>query len=126
MIAPTPVSALLHAVAVVKAGVFGCLRVILYVFGPALLSQKGLWFPFALLVSFTILAAGMIALGQDNLKRRLAFSTINSLSIIILGALLLSKSNITGGILHLANHGYLKITLFFCAGTFTSKPIKNW
>jgi multicomponent Na+:H+ antiporter subunit D len=125
MIAPTPVSGLLHAVAVVKAGVFGCLRVILYVFGPALLSQKGLWFPFALLVSFTILAAGMIALGQDNLKRRLAFSTINSLSIIILGALLLSKSGITGGILHLANHGFLKITLFFCAGAIYVKTHKE-
>jgi multicomponent Na+:H+ antiporter subunit D len=125
MIAPTPVSALLHAVAVVKAGVFGCLRVILYVFGPALLAQKGLWFPFAVLISFTILAAGLIALGQDNLKRRLAFSTINSLAIIILGALLLSKSSITGGILHLANHGYLKITLFFCAGAIYVKTHKE-
>ena len=126
MIAPTPVSALLHAVAVVKAGVFGCLRVILYIFGPTLLGSAGLWLPFAYLVSFTILAAGLIALGQDNLKRRLAFSTINSLSIIILGALLLSKSGITGGILHLANHGFLKITLFFCAGAIYVKTHKEF
>ncbi len=116
MIAPTPVSALLHAVAVVKAGVFGCLRVILYIFGPGLLGDLEVWAPLAFVLSFTILGAGLIALGQDNLKRRLAFSTINSLSIIVLGALLLSPSGIRGGMLHLVNHGFLKITLFFCAG----------
>jgi len=125
MIAPTPVSALLHAVAVVKAGVFGCLRVILYVFGPDLLRDLGLSIPLAVLVSFTILAAGLIALGQDNLKRRLAFSTINSLSLIILGAVLLSQSGITGGILHLVNHAFLKITLFFCAGAIYVKTHKE-
>jgi multicomponent Na+:H+ antiporter subunit D len=125
MIAPTPVSALLHAVAVVKAGVFGCLRVILYIFGPELLDGLGVWTFFAFLTSFTILAAGLIALGQDNLKRRLAFSTINSLSMIILGALLMSRSGITGGILHLANHGFLKITLFFCAGAIYVKTRKE-
>jgi multicomponent Na+:H+ antiporter subunit D len=125
MIAPTPVSALLHAVAVVKAGVFGCLRVILYVFGPELLRDLGLSIPLAALVSFTILAAGLIALGQDNLKRRLAFSTINSLSLIILGAVLLSRSGITGGILHLVNHAFLKITLFFCAGAIYVKTHKE-
>ena len=125
MIAPTPVSALLHAVAVVKAGVFGCLRVILYIFGPETLDGLGVWAFFVFLTTFTILAAGLIALGQDNLKRRLAFSTINSLSIIILGALLLSRSGITGGILHLANHGFLKITLFFCAGAIYVKTHKE-
>lgn len=125
MIAPTPVSALLHAVAVVKAGVFGCLRVILYIFGPGLLDGLGVWMFFTFLTSFTILAAGLIALGQDNLKRRLAFSTINSLSVIVLGALLLSRSGITGGILHLANHGFLKITLFFCAGAIYVKTHKE-
>ncbi|CAD7778093.1 NADH-quinone oxidoreductase subunit L [Candidatus Methanoperedenaceae archaeon GB50] len=86
MIAPTPVSALLHAVAVVKAGVFCCLRVILYVFGPNVLSDLGLWIPLAFVVSFTVIVANIIALTQDHLKRRLAFSTINNLSIIILGA----------------------------------------
>ena len=75
MVAPTPVSALLHAVAVVKAGVFGTLRIILYVFGPQLLHDLGLWLILAYVVSFTIIVSAMIALGQDNLKRRLAFST---------------------------------------------------
>jgi multicomponent Na+:H+ antiporter subunit D len=125
MIAPTTVSALLHAVAVVKAGVFGCLRVILYVFGPKLLYDLDLWLILAYFVSFTIIMANMFALAQDNLKRRLAFSTINSLSIIILGAALLSRSAITGGILHIANHAFMKITLFFCAGAIYVKTHKE-
>ena len=125
MIAPTPVSALLHAVAVVKAGVFGCLRVILYVFGPGLLEGLGAFAFFAYLTSFTVVAAGLIALGQDNLKRRLAFSTVNSLSVMVLGALLLSRSGITGAILHMANHGLLKITLFFCAGAIYVRTRKE-
>jgi multicomponent Na+:H+ antiporter subunit D len=94
MVAPTPVSALLHAVAVVKAGVFGTLRIILYVFGPGLLQDLGLWVILAYVVSFTIIVSAMIALGQDNLKRRLAFSTINNLAIIILGAVILTKNSI--------------------------------
>ncbi|MEW6327398.1 MAG: monovalent cation/H+ antiporter subunit D family protein [Thermodesulfobacteriota bacterium] len=126
MIAPTPVSALLHAVAVVKAGVFGCLRVILYVFGPKALTDLQLWLPLAYFVSFTILAAGLLALGQDHLKRRLAFSTVNCLSIMVLGAALLSKSSITGGILHMAFHGFMKITLFFCAGAIYVKTHKEY
>ena len=105
MVAPTSVSALLHAVAVVKAGVFSVLRVILYVFGPDLLSGLDLWIILAYFASFTILLSGMLALAQDNLKRRLAFSTINNLAIIILGAALLSPSGITGGIFHIAAHG---------------------
>lgn len=126
MVAPTPVSALLHAVAVVKAGVFGCLRVILYIFGPKLLTDLGLWLPLAYFVSFTVIAAGLLALGQDHLKRRLAFSTINNLAIIVLGAALLSKSAMTGGILHMANHGFMKITLFFCAGAIYVKTHKEY
>lgn len=126
MVAPTPVSALLHAVAVVKAGVFGCLRVILFIFGPKLLGDLGLWLPLAYFVSFTILAAGLLALGQDHLKRRLAFSTVNCLSIMVLGAALLSKSSITGGILHMAFHGFMKITLFFCAGAIYVKTHKEY
>lgn len=125
MIAPIPVSALLHAVAVVKAGVFGCLRVILYVFGPALLHDLGLWLLLAYFVSFTIIVSGMIALAQDNLKARLAFSTINSLSIVILGVVLLSPSSVKGGILHIANHAFMKITLFFCAGAVYVKTHKE-
>jgi multicomponent Na+:H+ antiporter subunit D len=125
MVAPTPVSALLHAVAVVKAGVFGCLRVILYVYGPDLLHDLGLWILLAYFVSITVLVAGFLALGQDHLKRRLAFSTINNLAMIILGAVLLTKSSMTGGILHMANHAFMKITLFMCAGAIYAKTHKD-
>jgi len=116
MVAPTPVSALLHAVAVVKAGVFCVLRVIFYVFGPKLLFDLNLGLLLAYFASFTILASGMLALVQDNLKKRLAFSTINNLAIIILGAALLSPSAITGGIFLIVGHGFMKIALFFVAG----------
>jgi multicomponent Na+:H+ antiporter subunit D len=116
MVAPTPVSALLHAVAVVKAGVFCCLRVILYIFGPSLLADLGLWILLAFFVSITIIVANLIALTQDNLKKRLAFSTINNLSLIILGAALLSPDGIRGAMLHISFHGFMKITLFMCAG----------
>jgi multicomponent Na+:H+ antiporter subunit D len=126
MVAPTPVSALLHAVAVVKAGVFGCLRVILYVFGPGLLHDLGIWLIMAYIASFTIVVAGFLALGQDHLKRRLAFSTINNLAMIILGAALLTKSSMTGGIIHMANHAFMKITLFFCAGALHVKVHKDY
>jgi len=116
MVAPTPVSALLHAVAVVKAGVFCVLRVVFYVFGPKLLLDLNLGLLLAYFASFTILVSGMLALAQDNLKKRLAFSTINNLAIIILGAALLSPSAITGGIFLIVGHGFMKITLFFVAG----------
>jgi multicomponent Na+:H+ antiporter subunit D len=125
MVAPTPVSALLHAVAVVKAGVFCVLRVILYVFGPELLSDLNLWIILSYFASFTILVSGMLALAQDNLKRRLAFSTINNLAIIILGVSLLSPSGITGGVFHMAAHGFMKITLFFVAGAIYVKTHKE-
>lgn len=125
MIAPTPVSALLHAVAVVKAGVFGCLRIILYVFGPELLHQLDLWLILAYFAAFTVILSGMFALAQDNLKRRLAFSTINNLAIIIMGAALLTPSAITGSIFHMASHGFMKITLFFVAGAIYVKTHKE-
>ncbi|MBI4618885.1 MAG: monovalent cation/H+ antiporter subunit D family protein [Desulfobacterales bacterium] len=125
MVAPAPVSALLHAVAVVKAGVFGLLRVILYVFGPNLLHDMGLWLILAYFVSFSVIVSCFFALAQDNLKRRLAFSTINNLAIIILGAALLSTSAIKGGMLHIAFHGFMKITLFFVAGAIYVKTHKE-
>jgi multicomponent Na+:H+ antiporter subunit D len=125
MVAPTPVSALLHAVAVVKAGVFGVLRIILYVFGPKLLYDMGLWIMLAYFVSFTILVSCFFALAQDNIKRRLAFSTINNLSIVVLGAALLTSSAIKGGMLHMAYHGFMKITLFFVAGAIYVKTHKE-
>ncbi|MFC1787412.1 monovalent cation/H+ antiporter subunit D family protein, partial [Halobacteriota archaeon] len=116
MIAPTPVSSLLHAVAVVKAGVFGIMRIVCHVYGIELMADIGVALPLAIVASFTIIMASIFALAQDNLKRRLAYSTISQLSYIILGAALLSPSGLTGGILHIANHGFMKITLFFCAG----------
>jgi multicomponent Na+:H+ antiporter subunit D len=125
MIAPTPVSALLHAVAVVKAGVFGCLRIILYVFGPELLHRLDLWLILAYFASFTVIVSGMYALAQDNLKRRLAFSTINNLAIIVMGSALLTPSAITGSIFHMASHGFMKITLFFVAGAIYVKTHKE-
>ena len=116
MVAPTPVSALLHAVAVVKVGVFSTTRVMLYVFGVDQMNAFNLGIPTAYFVSFTILAASLIALSKDNLKARLAYSTVSQLSYVILGVALLTPAGIQGGIVHIANHAFAKITLFFCAG----------
>ena len=116
MIAPTPVSALLHAVAVVKSGVFGCVRVIGFVFGPLLLHELGAATVLAYLAATTILFGSIMALAQDNLKRRLAYSTVSQLSYIVLGAALLTPAGMMGSVLHLTSHATLKITLFFCAG----------
>ena len=116
MVAPTPVSALLHAVAVVKSGVFSVLRVMYSVYGAEALAALNLRLFVVVLVSITILVASIIALRQDVLKRRLAYSTISQLSYIILGAGLLTTLGLSGGLLHLLNHALLKITLFFCAG----------
>lgn len=116
MVAPTPVSALLHAVAVVKAGAFGCLRMIGYVIGPEALARSGVASILGILCGGTIVAGSLIALAQDNLKRRLAYSTVVHLSYIVLGAALLSPGGMAGSVLHLTNHGLAKITLFFCSG----------
>lgn len=116
MVAPTPVSALLHAVAVVKVGVFSTTRVMLYVFGVDTMHALNLGIPTAYFVSFTIVMASVIALSKDNLKARLAYSTVSQLSYIILGVALLTPTGIEGGIVHIANHAFSKITLFFCAG----------
>jgi multicomponent Na+:H+ antiporter subunit D len=116
MVAPTPVSALLHAVAVVKVGVFSTVRVMLYVFGTDTMSALNLGLPTAYFVSITILVASVIALSKDNLKARLAYSTVSQLSYIILGVALLTPHGIEGGLVHIANHAFSKITLFFCAG----------
>ncbi len=116
MVAPTPVSALLHAVAVVKVGVFSTTRVMLYIFGTNTMEALNLGIPTAYFVSFTILMASIIALSKDNLKARLAYSTVSQLSYIILGVALLTEPGIQGGLIHIANHAFSKITLFFCAG----------
>ncbi|MVO15600.1 monovalent cation/H+ antiporter subunit D family protein [Parasedimentitalea huanghaiensis] len=117
MVAPTPVSALLHAVAVVKMGVFCLLRVIFYVMGVDLMSSLGLAIATAYLVSFTIVMASIYALTRDDLKARLAYSTVSQLSYIILGAVLLTPMAAVGGVTHIAAHAFSKITLFFCAGS---------
>lgn len=116
MVAPTPVSALLHAVAVVKVGAFSVARILTGVFGIELLSTSHLGPLVCYIASFTIIAASLIALSQDELKRRLAFSTIGQLSYIILGVGLLSQKGVIGGMTHIGMHAFGKITLFFCAG----------
>jgi len=117
MVAPTPVSALLHAVAVVNTGVFCVLRVMLHVFGVETMQALNLGVATAVLASFTIIMASIYALTRDNLKARLAYSTVSQLSYIILGGALLNPIGMTGGVIHIANHAFSKITLFFCAGS---------
>ena len=120
MVAPTPVSALLHAVAVVKAGIFGTLRVSGFVFGPASLTGFAGADALGGLAMVTIVAGSLIALRQDNLKRRLAYSTVVQLSYMVLGAALVAPLAIVGSVIHMVNHGLAKITLFFCAGAIHS------
>ncbi|HBF42576.1 MAG TPA: cation:proton antiporter, partial [Desulfobacteraceae bacterium] len=126
MVAPTPVSALLHAVAVVKVGVFSIIRILTGVYGIDLLASLNLGIVVCYIASFTIIVASLIALSQDGLKRRLAFSTISQLSYIILGVALLSPKGMAGGMMHIAMHAFGKITLFFCAGAiFVATGKKN-
>ncbi len=128
MVAPTPVSALLHAVAVVKAGVFSVVKVIVYIFGTDSLMQSGLhgaadWL--VVLAGFTILAASVVALSADNLKRRLAYSTISQLSYVTMSAAILAPLSLVGAILHIAAHAVAKITLFFAAGAIYTAAHKT-
>ena len=116
MVAPTPVSALLHAVAVVKAGVFTILKISLYIFGIDLLADLGVGQWITYVAAATILVASLVAMTKDNLKARLAYSTISQLSYIVLGATLANPFAVVGGALHVAMHAVAKITLFFCAG----------
>jgi multicomponent Na+:H+ antiporter subunit D len=117
MVAPTPVSALLHAVAVVKAGVFTIVKVIVYVFGVETLARTGSGDWLIYVAGVTIVVASLIALRQDNLKRRLAYSTISQLSYVVLGAALVTPMAILGATIHIAAHAVSKITLFFAAGS---------
>jgi multicomponent Na+:H+ antiporter subunit D len=116
MVAPTPVSALLHAVAVVKMGVFAVSRVVFHVFGTGLLAELGAAQVVVAAACFTIVVASLVALVQDNLKRRLAYSTISQLSYVLLGVTLLTPSAQVGGLVHIGAHAFSKITLFFGAG----------
>jgi formate hydrogenlyase subunit 3/multisubunit Na+/H+ antiporter MnhD subunit len=124
MVAPTPVSGLLHAVAVVKSGVFGIARLVLEVFEPDLVGDLGVGLPLAVVAAVTLTVASVIALRADRLKRRLAYSTVSQLSYIVLGLALAGPATVdaglenvvTGGLLHIPAHAFMKLTLFFCAG----------
>lgn len=116
MVAPTPVSALLHAVAVVKAGVFSLLKVVIYIFGLDELKDLATTDIMLYIGAATILLSSSIAMTKDNLKARLAYSTVSQLSYIVVGALLASSIASAGAALHIATHAVGKITLFFCAG----------
>jgi multicomponent Na+:H+ antiporter subunit D len=123
MVAPTPVSALLHAVAVVKAGVFAVVKVIVYVFGFDFPRDAFAWLPWV--AGFTIIAASVVALRSDNLKRRLAYSTVSQLSYVVLAAALLTPLSVIGAALHIAAHSVSKITLFFAAGAIYTAAHKT-
>ncbi len=116
MVAPTPVSALLHAVAVVKLGVFAVLKITLYIFGLETLDDVGAGRAMQHVAAVTLLAGAVMALREDNLKRRLAYSTISQLAYIVLAATLANELSVAAGGMHIAAHAFAKITLFFCAG----------
>jgi multicomponent Na+:H+ antiporter subunit D len=116
MIAPAPVSALLHAVAVVKAGAFGLVRIVYDVFGVENAASLGVLEPLSIVAGVTILYGSVMAVFQDELKKRLAFSTISQVSYIVLGAAILGPMATVGGLVHLVHQGIMKITMFFCAG----------
>jgi multicomponent Na+:H+ antiporter subunit D len=118
MVAPAPVSALLHAVAVVKAGAFGIARLVYDVYGIEFAFSLGLLGPLAVAASITIIYGSLRALAQDDLKKRLAFSTVSQVSYIILGISLFGPIGTVGGLVHLLHQGLMKITLFFCAGNY--------
>jgi multicomponent Na+:H+ antiporter subunit D len=125
MVAPTPVSALLHAVAVVKAGVFSVMKILVYIFGIDLLEVTGasnwlLW-----VAAMTLLLASLVAMTKDNLKARLAYSTVSQLSYVILGGALATSMGVIGGSMHIAMHAMGKITLFFCAGAIYTAAHKT-
>ena len=116
MVAPTPVSALLHAVAVVKAGVFSVVKVVVYIFGIDILNAAPGTDFLLYFAGFTIIAASVVALRQDNLKRRLAYSTVSQLSYVVIAAAILTPLSVAGAAIHIAAHAFGKITLFFAAG----------
>ena len=118
MVAPAPVSALLHAVAVVKAGAFGIVRVVYDVYGVNFTDQLGLLTGLGIAAAITIVYGSVMALFQDNLKKRLAYSTVSQVSYIALGTAILGPIGTIGGIVHLAHQGIMKITLFFTAGNY--------
>jgi len=118
MVAPAPVSALLHAVAVVKAGAFGIVRVVYDVYGVEFAQRLNLLTPLAVAAAVTIIWGSLRALFQDDLKKRLAYSTVSQVSYIALGVALFGPVGTIGGLVHLVHQGIMKITLFFCAGNY--------
>lgn len=125
MVAPTPVSALLHAVAVVKAGVFSVVKVMVYIFGIDTLVSANATDWLVAVAGFTIVAASVVALSADNLKRRLAYSTVSQLSYVIMAAALLAPLSLVGAVMHIAAHAVGKITLFFAAGAIYTAAHKT-
>ncbi|MEM9421487.1 MAG: proton-conducting transporter membrane subunit [Pseudomonadota bacterium] len=125
MVAPTPVSAFLHAVAVVKAGVFGVLKVCVYIFSIDYLEQSGATDIFLWIAGASILISSAIAMTQDNLKARLAYSTVSQLSYVTLGAMLATKMGVMGGATQVAAHALGKMTLFMCAGAIYTAAHKS-
>jgi multicomponent Na+:H+ antiporter subunit D len=118
MVAPAPVSALLHAVAVVKAGAFGIVRIVYEVYGIEFAQSLELLAPLAIIAAITIVWGSLRALFQDDLKKRLAYSTISQVSYIVLGVALFGPLGTIGGLVHLVHQGIMKITLFFSAGNY--------
>ena len=116
MVAPTPVSGLLHAVSVVKSGAFGVSRLVLDVYGPEVVFDLGVGIWLSVAAAFTLTAASVIALRKDHLKQRLAYSTVSQLSYILLGLGLFGWYGLVGALLHIPAHAFMKLTLFFCAG----------
>ncbi|MCT4586028.1 MAG: proton-conducting transporter membrane subunit [Peptostreptococcaceae bacterium] len=121
MVAPTPVSSLLHAVAVVKSGIFAIVRITYYIFGKEALLKADVVIYASIFIGITILMGSLLALSHDNLKKRLAYSTISQLGYIMLGIMMLNENALLGGLLHLINHALIKIVLFFCAGAIYIK-----
>ncbi|HEY7689841.1 MAG TPA: proton-conducting transporter membrane subunit, partial [Dongiaceae bacterium] len=125
MVAPTPVSALLHAVAVVKAGVFTVVKVIVYIFGIDALQASGAGGWLTYVAGATVIAASLVALRQDNLKKLLAYSTVSQLSYVVLAAAVLAPISVAGAAMHIAAHAVSKITLFFAAGSIYTAAHKT-
>lgn len=126
MVAPTPVSALLHAVAVVKSGIFSLVRITYFLFGAAAVAASGAQQWISPFVVLTVLLGSLMAMHQENLKKRLAYSTISQLGYMLLGIVLMNATALTGSLLHLVNHAFIKITLFFITGAlYHEAGIKN-
>ena len=126
MVAPTPVSALLHAVAVVKSGIFALTRMTYYIYGPMLIKELNGDDYLIPVVIATIVMGSIIALHQDHLKKRLAYSTISQLGYIVLGILMLNPNGLAGALMHMINHAFIKITLFFVVGSITYMTGKKY